>query len=344
MKFLIYGDVHFSTYSSIIRSKGEKYSKRLENLIKSINWAEDLAIKHNCDEIISLGDFFDKPDLNSEELTALTEIKWADIPHSVIVGNHESPHKALKYNSVNALYNLGFNIISEVSFRNLEDCSLYFLPYILEEDRKCLSEYIKLNINSKDRKIFFSHNDIKAQFGQFLSKEGFEIEDIEQNSSLFLNGHLHNGSSFCRNGFNLGNLTGQNFGEDAYKYSHNIYILDTENSSLESYENPYAFNFYQIDFKANSNFSELTTLKENSVVSLKCFRNDLDRLKSILKDCKNITESRIIVKKEFSDMEELDSTLEKFNSIDYLSQFKIFVQNKLGVHPVIEQELNRIIK
>jgi len=43
-------------------------------------------------------------------------------------------------------------------------------------------------------------------------------------------------------------------------------------------------------------------------------------------------------------MEELDSTLEKFNSIDYLSQFKIFVQNKLGVHPVIEQELNRIIK
>lgn len=75
MKILLYTDVHVSEFSSIIRSMGEKYSTRLENLIASINWAEKIATENNCDEIICLGDFFDKPELNSSELTAMKEIK-----------------------------------------------------------------------------------------------------------------------------------------------------------------------------------------------------------------------------------------------------------------------------
>ena len=67
MRYLIYTDVHWCTYSSIIRSRGETYSKRIENLITSINWAENLALEKGCNEIICLGDFFDKPDLTSEE-------------------------------------------------------------------------------------------------------------------------------------------------------------------------------------------------------------------------------------------------------------------------------------
>ena len=84
MKYLIYTDVHWSTYSSIIRSRGDIYSKRIENLIESVNWAEKLATTNGCDEIICLGDFFDKPDLNSEELTSLTELTWANIHHTFI--------------------------------------------------------------------------------------------------------------------------------------------------------------------------------------------------------------------------------------------------------------------
>ena len=41
MRILIYTDVHFSQYSSIIRSRGKKYSTRLENLINSINNVKD---------------------------------------------------------------------------------------------------------------------------------------------------------------------------------------------------------------------------------------------------------------------------------------------------------------
>ena len=70
-KILICGDIHFSTYSSILRKRGEFYSERLENLLWSINWVEKTAEDNKCNRIIYLGDFFDKASLDSEELTAL---------------------------------------------------------------------------------------------------------------------------------------------------------------------------------------------------------------------------------------------------------------------------------
>ena len=75
MKYLVCGDVHWCQYSSILRARGRKYSVRLENLIKSVNWVEDLAAKKGCIGVIYLGDFFDRPDLNSQEISALSEIK-----------------------------------------------------------------------------------------------------------------------------------------------------------------------------------------------------------------------------------------------------------------------------
>ena len=41
MKIGVVGDVHWCAYSSILRSRGNKYSIRIENLIKSVNWAEE---------------------------------------------------------------------------------------------------------------------------------------------------------------------------------------------------------------------------------------------------------------------------------------------------------------
>ena len=41
MKIGVIGDVHWSSYSSIVRSTGDVYSTRLENLIQSINWSEN---------------------------------------------------------------------------------------------------------------------------------------------------------------------------------------------------------------------------------------------------------------------------------------------------------------
>ena len=60
MKILVFGDCHWSTYSSILRKRGLNYSTRLHNLIDSINWVEEQAIENHVDVVVGLGDFFDK--------------------------------------------------------------------------------------------------------------------------------------------------------------------------------------------------------------------------------------------------------------------------------------------
>ena len=60
MRVAIFGDVHWSQNSSIVRSHGSEYSVRLENLIRSMNWMEHCAFDHGCQAIICLGDFFDE--------------------------------------------------------------------------------------------------------------------------------------------------------------------------------------------------------------------------------------------------------------------------------------------
>jgi hypothetical protein len=82
MKILCFTDNHFCERSSIITKYGTKYSLRLENQLASLNWVEQLAKSENCSMVVCLGDFFDKPHLTDQELTALQDIQWADdIPH-----------------------------------------------------------------------------------------------------------------------------------------------------------------------------------------------------------------------------------------------------------------------
>ena len=65
--------------------------------------------------------------------------------------------------------------------------------------------------NSSKGKIIFSHNDIAGMnLGHFTSKDGFSIDEINDNCVLFINGHLHNSSWVGRKYkiYNAGNLTG----------------------------------------------------------------------------------------------------------------------------------------
>ena len=149
MNVLIYSDIHFSQDSSIVRSMGEKYSTRLEYLIKSLNWAEELARKNHCFYVFNLGDTFDKSNLNAQELTALQEVKWTNVPHYILVGNHDSNVNSLKYSSseifksLNVFGNSNFNVISEPTMfcNNGTNSQFLLLPYITEDNRKNLKEY-----------------------------------------------------------------------------------------------------------------------------------------------------------------------------------------------------------
>lgn len=342
MRFLIYSDVHFCETSSIVRSNGEKYSTRLENLIRSINWAEEQAIVNSCDEIICLGDFFNKPDLNSREITALQEIKWANYKHTFLVGNHDASDRSLAYNSVNALQNNGFDIVYEPILRHCGKFNVLFLPYISESDRQPLNFYSEL---LKEPLYVMSHNDIKGlQYGSFLSTEGFEINDIEDNCKLFLNGHLHNGDMFCKNGINIGNLTGQNFSEDASKYDHCVAILDTSNNTLAFIENPYALNFYKLDYTQINDSNYHFEIKENSVLSIKCRLDQVDYIRSALSCCKSVVEARVTVIPDIISDAELEFRIANYASVDHKQKFIEFCSKQFEMSDILKQELQEICK
>lgn len=344
MKIGICGDVHFCKYSSIVRSIGEKYSSRLENLIKSVNWFEQLCKDNNCDATVYLGDFFNQPELDAESITALSEIKWSsNIPHYLLVGNHEMGNSDLSISSSHIFKLLPeFELITSPICYNTVDAEIVFLPYILEADRLPLKEYIPTN-RTKQR-VIFSHNDISGiQMGKFISQSGFSINEIEDNCDLFINGHLHNHSSIGDKIINLGNISGQNFGEDAFTYPHQVMILDTSNRELNYYENPYAFNFYKLDVTEYDNptiLNLIAQLKNNSIITIKCKDTQKEYINDIIKHHNNIIEHRLIV--DFTRKVEYNNECKPIE-VDHLSKFVEYIQQNLGESDIITSELEFLL-
>ena len=346
MKLLIVGDIHWSTYSSIVRGRSKNFSTRLENLIASMQFVEQIADEYKCDEEIFLGDFFDRPNLEPEEISALKEIHWSSNPRirHFIVGNHESGIATLEYNSTDALSSVRRNnIINEPILYPLDDkTDILFLPYITEDNRKSFVEYVAQRKCNK-KLIVASHNDIKGvQMGKFISTTGFEVDEIENNCDLYLNGHLHNGAWITDKILNLGNLTGQNFNEDATKYEHHIAIVDTDTLEVKFIENPYAFNFYKIEINNNFDLNILKQLKNNAVLSIKCVDKYEKDVRELLSN-KNVVEYRVILTK---DVDTSTSVEVKFECVDHLKQFYDFVVSRDDLEniDIIKEELAEVCK
>lgn len=348
MKIAICGDIHISKTSSIIKSRGKKYSTRIENCLKSIEWFEKIAKDNGCDMEVFLGDTFDKSVLDDEIITAIKDIKWnKKIMHYFIVGNHESSVNGLEYNSAKALEGDNREVVWEQSASvTLGVVQFHFLPYIIESDRKPLETYLDKNDECSSH-IIFSHNDIKGvQMGPVVSKTGFTIDEIEDNCELFINGHLHNGTKVADKIINLGILTGQTLNEDASVYPHYIMILDIDEKTGQfSYtliENPHAFNFYNIDINIDNDINKLYNLKGNAVVAIKCNIELIDKVKDVLKDLHNIIQYRLTTFRVNKDIKEVDK-VEDF-SIDYFQKFRDFCVATMGNTEVVNQELSEVLK
>ena len=354
MKLCVYSDPHWCTYSSIIRSRGERFSKRLENLIKSINWVEDLAKSHNCTSVFCLGDFFDKSELTAEELTALQSIAWSDLSHNFLVGNHEMLMNSLEYSSAH-IFNLKTkaHIYTEPKKFEFIDFELCILPFIPESDRKTIIEYFGKKPNNKKR-LIFSHNDLAGvNLGRYISETGFSLNDIDENCDLFINGHLHNSSWVSEKAFNLGNLTGQNFSEDAFKYEHLAIIIDTETLHIDYYENPYAFNFYKIDY-TNADIDIINEtdfkMKNNAVLTIKCTEEDSTYIRArYVPGCERqgfphnclVSECRLVIQPTIDKTQNKEIEL---NTIDHIKQFTDYCIATFGDTETLRDELREVVK
>lgn len=356
MRLLVVGDVHWSEYSSIIRKRGDKYSKRLENLINSLNWTEEVAELNSVDRVVFLGDFFDRQNLNASEITALQEVMWSNIPHDFLVGNHEGLLEDLSTSSSH-LFKLIPNarVIDKPTF----DCGFgykfLYLPYCLEENRKTISYW--LNHFQQDmfftqevkKTVIFSHNDLKIQYGLVPPTNGYELDDIDSNCDLFLNGHLHSGGKFSNKGYNVGNLTGQNFGEDATKCSHNILLYDTQTNEQVWIENPYAFNFYKFDFV--SGVSEMEHLvdgvKNNAIITAKVPETKALEVRELLTNIVinngKVKEFRVISIPTELDITEVGGE-DVIESVNHLDEFVNFVKLSVDMTPIVIEELSEICK
>ena len=349
MRICLYSDVHWSQYSSIVRSRGEKYSTRLEYLIKSMNWVQKVGVEENCTSFVCLGDFFDKPQLNAEEISALHDVNWSHWPQYFIVGNHEMATSDLVVNTAN-LFNLMPNATA-ITVPTIICDNVLAIPYVLNSNRKPLKDYFVADIVPS---VILSHNDIAGiQMGSFLSKDGFTVDEIKEYGGLFVNGHIHNESQFSDFGYNIGNLCGQNFSEDGFSYGHKIWIIDTTTGECITYKNPYALNFYKIDFSENDSIEHINevsrSLSNNSVVTIKCKEEDLSYLKArfgteenflVPKNC-NIVEARFIVDYGIS---EIDNNKKEELSVDHLKQFSEYVKSTIGASDIILEELNEVLK
>lgn len=348
MKILLVGDVHWSRYSSIVRSLGKNFTTRLENLIQSMQFVESISDKYKCTEEIFLGDFFDRPDIQEEEGSALSEIEWSTNPRirHFIVGNHESGVSSLVYSSTKVFsgYKGNNSVVDTPMIYPLdENTEILFLPYITEDNRKPLKEYTK-DRNPNKKLIILSHNDIKDfQMGPFLSTTGFSISEIEENCDLYVNGHLHNGGWVTRKILNLGNLTGQNFSEDATKYEHHIAVLDTDTLAVEFIENPYAMNFYKFVVEDANDLDALNKIKTNAVVSVKSKEKYVDEVKKIL-DTKEVVAYRVVLVRDELDVAEAD--VAELRVVDHLKQFCDFVLARDDIENIniTKEELMEVCK
>ena len=345
MKIGVVGDIHWSTYSSILRSRGKYFSTRLEGLIKSLSWVEQLFKEQEVEEEVFLGDFFDKDVVSDEEVTALSEVCWNDsvrLRH-FIVGNHEIGIHSLLYSSTQALTKLGNVINAPIIYPLDEKTEFLFLPYIVEDNRKPLDEYLKERNNSK-KLVVFSHNEIKNfQMGKFLSTAGFEIEDIEKNCDLYLNGHLHNCGNVTNKIINIGVLSGCNFSEDASKYEHHVAILDTDTLEIQYFENPYAFNWYNINITHDADFRSMRNLKNNAIVCVRCKKQLEEEVKETLRDLRNVLTYKIICTRD-SLLEESSDELKFDMGKDHIEQFKEYIIEALGNTSVVNEELSEVCK
>lgn len=317
MKLGLYADPHFSQSSSIIVGRKGEFTGRLNNLIESFKWMNNLFKDEEVDRIYCLGDLTDKPVLTSEEITAMSRCHIED--HYLIVGNHCRSDSDGNINSL-AIYP---NVINEPCFA--DNGNLFILPYNHD-----IFDLTKL----KERpKIILSHNDIKGyDFGAgHICNAGYEIPTILDNCDLFINGHLHSGGNVVVNRIiNLGHLSAMNFASCNSEWEPSVMIIDTETLEYKLYENPVAYRFKKEEFTQLSKLKGyLDNLPEigKYVLQVKVPEDIAQKTRKLIEQYDKVVTSRILVQKN-KDTEYIKKEFVMDTATSVYDKLKKFVDEK----------------
>lgn len=342
MKFLIVADMHLSYTSSIlpIYQKDSMYTTRLQYIIDTVKWYENLAKEQNVDYIINLGDLTDSNILRAEELTALAEAYSCrnkdSIPELYIVGNHDTLTDDHRYNATSILRSIpGFTIFNEPTKIKLESNNdskeVTFLPYMNWKniDHEFLKKY-----NSD---ILFSHIDITGSslYKAFGIDVGIDPNLLCMYFNNVYNGHIHLQERLeCskNNVWNVGSLTSSSF-SDSNKYIPGAHIVDTTKNSFETIPNPYNILFRK--FSINSITDLKTQLSKLDKTYRYVLRIDVpyslkEEISKLLEKEEYIIANRLIINRKNIDisnndvaqLEIVDKNNIKYKFVDFIKSFE----------------------
>lgn len=312
VEYLVVSDNHFVSTSSVITKRGEEYSSRLENQIKSLVWVDSFNLP-----VLHLGDFFEKDVLTAEEISCLKLCKEkVDFSRwTFLQGNHGFAGGFDVMNIFNK------QVISEPTTWSLDGengFKIRFLPFRSKEE-------------DLDQKYDLVLGHIGVE-GIPYGARGFSPGLIQSRSNLFLNGHLHNRSEFLPNCHNIGSLTAQNFSDEcsgAEKGAWKLRIADGK-AEVTFIRNPHAFNFYKLRY-ADISKVDIPNI-ETSCMSVVCTEEQQEEVRNRYKGAYYL---RVNIQRNHKK----EALREIVISVDYIDKFKKSFVEKYGDQGYVLEEL-----
>lgn len=249
MKIGIYTDCHFCKSSSIlVGSSLNKYSMRLDFLIKSFKWMYDLFEKNEVCNIFNLGDLISSDVLDAETNSALSEaLSYSKGAQEYwLIGNHEKKSRDSKFHSLSLIKQYpNIKIIDDFEIIDLE--SLKVLMKSFTSSEHSLEEFQNECKSIKDKSIVMTHQVYKDMIPGMIGYD-LDYKEIVKNENILniFNGHIHSArdeDKYCQ----VGSISGMSFGDDYSRFLPSIIIYDCDTNTYKRYYNPYATLFYTID-------------------------------------------------------------------------------------------------
>lgn len=335
MKIGIYSDCHFCKSSSIlVGSSSNKYSMRLDFLIKSFKWMYDLFEKNEVYNIFNLGDLISSDVLDAETNSALSEaLRYSKGTQEYwLIGNHEKKSRDSKFHSLSLIKQYpNIKIIDD--FEIIDLGSLKVLMKSFTSSEHSLEEFQNECKLVQDSSIVMTHQVYKDMVPGMVGYD-LDYKEITKNKNILniFNGHIHsarNEDRYCQ----VGSISGMSFGDDYSQFLPGVVIYDCDTNTYERYINPYATLFYTLDNidSIDKFIKELTALPElHKLLRIRIpisfresFSNYLNENSKILDNCKVLSYRLKLINDNIDNTGEfeIESKIQNCSVIDSLKDF-----------------------